>query len=110
MTEGPVDVCAEADVLFGPEQTRRQTELQATDDGTALLEAHLTALKAAYPDYFSASNCRSRRLSAEEIEVQTEATQPGNRLKAEVLPHAAPRIRGHDGPGFGRYLQKFLWR
>lgn len=29
----------QADVLFGPEQTRRQTELQATDDGTALLEA-----------------------------------------------------------------------
>mmetsp|Transcript_87925 Transcript_87925/g.179605 ORF Transcript_87925/g.179605 Transcript_87925/m.179605 type:complete len:829 (+) Transcript_87925:46-2532(+) len=97
MTEGPVDVCAEADVLFGPEQTRRQTELQATDDGTALLEAHLTALKAAYPDYFSASNCRSRRLSAEEIEVQTEATQPGNRLKAEVLPHAAPRNLKLDG-------------
>eukprot|EP00435_Cladocopium_sp_Y103_P036524 s840_g9.t1 len=87
MTEGPVDVCAEADVLFGPEQTRRQTELQATEDGTALLEAHSTALKAAYPDYFSPSNCRSRRLAAEEVEVQTE----------EVLLHAAPRKLKLDG-------------
>lgn len=29
----------EADVLFGPEETRRRTQLEATVDGTALLEA-----------------------------------------------------------------------
>lgn len=32
-------VLPEADVLFGPEETRRRTQLEATVDGTALLEA-----------------------------------------------------------------------
>lgn len=97
---GPVDVCAEAEVLFGPEQARRQTELGTSIEGTALLEAHLAATKEAYPDFFSTSNCRSRRLESYESEQISEAELPRNaasrNLKLDGLTCSPPKATMGD--------------
>ena len=52
----------EADVLFETERAAREADLRSTTDGSSLLSAHLSALQAAYPDFYTANGCRSRRL------------------------------------------------
>ncbi|CAK9114439.1 Hypothetical protein SCF082_LOCUS53019 [Durusdinium trenchii] len=61
-TAGAVDVCAEAEVLFSADLSQRSSELQSTTEGTALLQAHQAALRTAYPNFYTESGCRSRRL------------------------------------------------
>ncbi|CAK9059246.1 unnamed protein product, partial [Durusdinium trenchii] len=70
---GPVDVCAEAEVVFKDDKSQRYAELQSTAEGNQLLQAHLSALATAYPDFYSESNCRSsRRLDAAEQEPEVQ--------------------------------------
>ena len=58
--EVPIDVCAEAEVTFSAERQLRESELRGSAEGEQLLKAHLDALRTAYPDYYTESNCRAR--------------------------------------------------
>ena len=62
--ELPIDVCAEAEVTFNAERQLRESELRASTEGEQLLQAHLDALRTAYPDYYTESNCRGRHKRA----------------------------------------------
>ena len=81
-------------MLFETERAAREADLRSTTDGSSVLSAHLAALQAAYPDFYTANGCRGRRLVAEPLaEPLAEALKPSRRLK---LTGCTPKSSASD--------------
>eukprot|EP00913_Durusdinium_trenchii_P021896 g20575.t1 len=101
---GPVDVCAEAEVVFKDDKSQRYAELQSTAEGNQLLQAHLSALATAYPDFYSESNCRSSRQGLLPRLGSCEMIQ-FRRLDAA---EQEPEVQEGGGGGAGEPLERIL--